>query len=56
MDVPLRLMLTAKQSQLIRDAAEHHGTDVSAWARPILLEAARNAVGPSQMRKRRTNG
>ena len=41
MDVPLRIMLTASQSELIRSAA---GGDVSAWARPILLEAARQQV------------
>ncbi len=39
MDVPLRIMLTAEQSQLIREAAGEQ--DVSTWARPILLQAAR---------------
>jgi hypothetical protein len=42
MNVPLRIMLTAEQSQLIREAAAEHGVDVSAWARPILLDAAKN--------------
>jgi hypothetical protein len=40
MDVPLRIMLTAEQNRLIREAAGEQGIDVSAWARPILLRAA----------------
>jgi len=40
MDIPLRIMLTAEQNQLIRDAARQAGTDVSTWARPILLATA----------------
>ncbi len=38
---PLRIMLTASQQKLIRQAAAAAGTDITAWARPILLEAAR---------------
>jgi uncharacterized protein (DUF1778 family) len=53
MDVPLRIMLTAEQSQLIREAAGGQGIDVSAWARPILLEAARQALGAVGGKKRR---
>jgi uncharacterized protein (DUF1778 family) len=44
MDVPLRIMLTADMDKLIRRAAESHGADISAWARPILLEAARDRI------------
>jgi uncharacterized protein (DUF1778 family) len=34
-------MLTAEQDDLIRRAAELEGLDMTAWARPILLEAAK---------------
>lgn len=37
MTIPLKIMLTPSQDAMIRQAA---GGDVSAWARPILLEAA----------------
>jgi hypothetical protein len=40
MDVPLRIMLTPTQDKIIRQAAEQAGADVSAWARPLLLDAA----------------
>jgi hypothetical protein len=39
MDVPLRIMLTAEQSRVIKEATD--GQDVSAWARAILLDAAK---------------
>jgi uncharacterized protein (DUF1778 family) len=55
MDVPLRIMLTAEQSQLIREAAARQGSDVSAWARPILLDAAR-ATEDAPAKKRRGHG
>jgi hypothetical protein len=45
MNVPLRIMLTAQQDALIREAAKRHGADVSGWARPILVEAAKRSVG-----------
>lgn len=38
MSIPLKIMLTPAQNDLIRQAA---GGDVSAWARPILVEIAR---------------
>jgi hypothetical protein len=44
MDIPLRIMLTAEQDRLIREQAAREGTDVSTWARPILLEAATTTV------------
>ena len=52
MNVALRIMLTAEQSQLIREAARRQGIDVSAWARPILLQAANEKVGQSEFVKR----
>jgi hypothetical protein len=42
MDIPLRIMLTAEQRKLIRQAAERAGLDMTAWARPILLQAAKS--------------
>jgi hypothetical protein len=50
MDVPLKIMLTGEQSRLIRKAA---GGDVSAWARPILLQAAHDAVTKTQAKRNR---
>lgn len=45
MDIPLRIMLTASQDELIRQAA---AGDVSGWARPILLEAARKSLARTE--------
>jgi len=53
MDVPLRIMLTAEQNRLIREAADEHGLDVSGWARPILLEAARGRATRSKKVERK---
>ncbi len=44
MDDDLRIPLTISQKQQIRDAAEAIGIDMTVWARPILLEAAKQAV------------
>jgi uncharacterized protein (DUF1778 family) len=56
MNRPLRIMLTADQDELIRRAAESQGIDMTAWARPILLDAARDAVEQPTGKKRRGNG
>jgi hypothetical protein len=40
MDVPLKIMLTATQDELIRQVARVIGADVSAWARAVLLREA----------------
>jgi uncharacterized protein (DUF1778 family) len=45
MAFPLRIMLTADQKELISQAAEADGMDMTAWARPILLQAARERIG-----------
>lgn len=37
----LRIPLTEAQKDLIVRAARLEGTDTAAWARPMLLEAAR---------------
>jgi hypothetical protein len=47
MTIPLRIMLTADQKNLIGEAARLEGVDMTAWARPILLQAARQRVGPA---------
>jgi|GEM_PF-2701622 len=44
MNIPLRIMLTADQKELIEAAAKAEGLDMTAWARPILLQAARSAA------------
>lgn len=43
--IPLRIMLTAEQRELIESAASASGSDMTAWARPILLAAARRELG-----------
>ena len=56
MNVPLRIMLTPSQDEAIRQAAAKAGMDVSAWARPILLGAARDVVErQAHVKKRREN-
>ena len=38
---PLKIMLTAEQKRMIEGAAKADGLDVTSWARPILLAAAK---------------
>lgn len=52
MTVPLKIMLTPEQNELIRKAA---GGDVSAWARPILLETAKHQMGQNKGNNRQRN-
>ena len=52
MNIPLRIMLTADQRELIERAATADGLDMTAWARPILLQAARARVGPVPDKKK----
>jgi uncharacterized protein (DUF1778 family) len=54
MNIPLRIMLTADQKELISAAAESEGLDMTAWARPILLKAARDQLAQRQRRKPRS--
>lgn len=53
-NIPLRIMLTADQRELIERAAITDGMDMTAWARPILIQAARERVEgtPGQKRKK----
>jgi hypothetical protein len=53
MNRPLRIMLTAEQDDLIRRAAELEGLDMTAWARPLLLQAANERVARQAGEKKR---
>ena len=44
LNVPLRIMLTADQKDLIADAAKMDGVDVAVWVRPIILDAAKRRI------------
>lgn len=52
MNIPLRIMLTSDQREIIEQAAVSEGLDMTGWARPILLEAAKRALA----RARHANG
>lgn len=52
MDVPLRIMLTASQNEVVRQAAQLEGMDISPWARAILLKAAQERRKSDQKRKK----
>ena len=47
MNIPLRIMLTAEQKAIIEQAAAADGLDMTAWARPLLLQAAQERVAKS---------
>jgi hypothetical protein len=53
LNIPLRIMLTSEQRDLIGAAAGRLGLDIAAWARPILLEAARERALDGPIRKKR---
>jgi uncharacterized protein (DUF1778 family) len=53
MNESLRITLTADQKDLIERAAKLVGLDMTAWARPILLEMAKTAVGGSREHRSR---
>lgn len=53
MIVPLRIMLTGEQRDLVGKAAAAYGGDVSAWARPILLRAAEAALAKATKARHR---
>lgn len=53
MNIPLRIMLTADQRELIERAAVTEGLDMTAWARPILLTAARERIAASEGERKR---
>jgi len=43
---PLRIPMTAAQKEIIRQAAQAVDQDMAAWARQILLEAAKPPETP----------
>jgi len=47
MNIPLRIMLTAEQRDLIEEAAKSVGADMTAWARPILIREAKRSASKS---------
>jgi uncharacterized protein (DUF1778 family) len=53
MRVPLRIMLTADQKELIEQAAKLEGVDMTAWVRPILLQLAKERIGKGKDGKHR---
>jgi uncharacterized protein (DUF1778 family) len=50
-DADLRIPVTADQKRLISQAASIDGSDMAAWIRPLLLEAAKNRLD-AKKRKR----
>ena len=53
MTIPLRIMLTADQRELIESAAKGEGVDMTAWARPILLQSAQDQLAKAGQKKGR---
>ena len=49
----LRIMLTADQRELIEQAAKAGGLDMTAWARPILLQTAQDQLAEAGQKKGR---
>jgi hypothetical protein len=47
-NIPLRIMLTADQKALIEAAARLEQLDMTAWARPVLLQAAEERVAKTK--------
>ncbi len=45
MDTDLRIPLTSEQKQLIAEATKDESEGMAAWARAILLEAAKKKAG-----------
>jgi hypothetical protein len=44
MDVDLRIPMTEQQKAMVYEAAKSEQSDVAAWVRPILLEAAKSRL------------
>lgn len=51
----VRVRVTTEQRALIESAAAMEGAELSEWARPILVRAARARVGSSAAAKRALN-
>ena len=54
LNVPLRVMLTADQKDLIDRAAALDQSETAAWVRPILLRAAQERVNQANGRRQRS--
>jgi hypothetical protein len=51
MDDDLRIPMTSAQKDVIRQAAELAGVDMTAWARPILFASAQRALAGAGRKK-----
>jgi hypothetical protein len=51
MNVPLRILLTADQKQLIEDAANLDQMDMSEWSRRLLVKAANERVAKAMKKQ-----
>ena len=51
MDDDLRIPMTSAQKDVIRQAAEIAGVDMTVWARPILFASAQRAVSVASKKK-----
>lgn len=51
MNVPLRIMLTAEQKAMIEEAARLDQSEVAAWARPLLLQAAQQRLAKEKRKQ-----
>jgi uncharacterized protein (DUF1778 family) len=51
--VDLRIPVTAEQKRLIQEAARLDETDMAAWVRPLLVQAAQERVAKNKVGKTR---
>jgi hypothetical protein len=51
MNVPLRIMLTAEQKAMIEEAARLDQSEIAAWARPLLLQAAQQRLAKEKRKQ-----
>jgi uncharacterized protein (DUF1778 family) len=51
MNVPLRIMLTAEQKAMIERAAKLDQMDMTAWVRPVLLQAAEERIARAKRKQ-----
>jgi uncharacterized protein (DUF1778 family) len=53
MTVPVKIMVTEEQKTLLDEAANSAMLDFSAWARPVLLQAAQDQLAKTGQKKSR---
>lgn len=51
MKASIRVMLTEEQKALIEEAAGMDQSDMTAWVRPILIQAARNRISQGKEKR-----